>query len=73
MSGPSLARHAAAVAVGGLPPYVSVYDLDALEDRAAYARLVLDRAVYNPAYRRADLEPGPGREPPGASTEGGAS
>ena len=61
---PSLARHAAAVAAGGLPPWVSVYDLYAPEDRAAYARLVVERSLHNPAYRRA--EPEPGREPPGA-------
>ena len=42
MNDASLRRHAAAIAVGGLPPCISVYDLLG-DDRAAYVRHILDR------------------------------
>ena len=46
MNDASLRRHAAAIAVGGLPPYTSVYDLLG-EDRAAYVRHIFDRTRRN--------------------------
>ena len=66
----SLARHAAAVAEGVLPPYVTIYDLQG-DDTTVRLRLVLDRTRRD-VERVYGLRPELARDPAGADTEGGA-